>query len=65
MENEINWQALSEKEKKLQLFLSQKATLDSFLLRGAISKAQYDKSYGDLKAKMGIDNKDLGDYYGN
>ena len=65
MENEIIWQALSEKEKKLQLFLSQKATLDSFLLRGAISKAQYDKSYGDLKAKMGIDNKDLGDYYGN
>ena len=65
MENEINWQALTEKEKKLQLFLSQKATLDSFLLRGAISKAQYDKSYGDLKAKMGIDNKDLEDYYGN
>lgn len=65
MENEINWQALSQKEKKLQLFLSQKATLDSFLLRGAISKAQYDKSYGDLKAKMGIEDKDLGDYYGN
>lgn len=65
MENEINWQALSQKEKKLQLFLSQKATLDSFLLRGAISKAQYDKSYGDLKAKMGIENKDLEDYYGN
>ena len=65
MENEINWQALSQKEKKLQLFLSQKTTLDSFLLRGAISKAQYDKSYGDLKAKMGIDNKDLEDYYGN
>lgn len=65
MENEINWQGLSQKEKKLQLFLSQKATLDSFLLRGAISKAQYDKSYGDLKAKMGIEDKDLGDYYGN
>ncbi|MBQ8840009.1 MAG: hypothetical protein IJ004_01595 [Clostridia bacterium] len=56
MENEINWQSLSAEEKKLQLFLSQKSTLDSFLERGAISKAQYDKSYGDLKIKMGIEN---------
>lgn len=56
MENEINWQSLSAEEKKLRLFLSQKSTLDSFLERGAISKAQYDKSYGDLKTKMGIEN---------
>ena len=57
MGSEIDWQSLSQKEKKMQLFLSQKATLDSFLERGAISKAQYDKSYGDLVVKMGIDKK--------
>ncbi len=36
-----------------QLFLRQKALLDQFLANGAISKAQYDKSFGDLKEKMG------------
>jgi hypothetical protein len=35
-------------EKKKQLFLSQKGTLDTFLANGAITRAQYDKSYGDL-----------------
>lgn len=59
MDKEINWQALSSEEKKYQLFLSQKATLDSFLERGAISKAQYDKSYGDLKIKMGFEKEKL------
>ncbi len=55
MGNEIDWQALSEEEKRLQLFLSQKAMLESFLEKGAISQAQFDKSYGDLKLKMGFD----------
>ena len=36
-----------------QLFLRQKALLDQFLANGAISKAQYDKSFGDLREKMG------------
>ena len=40
-------------EKKHQLFLRQKALLDTFLSNGAISQAQYDKSFGDLKEKMG------------
>ena len=44
---------------KLALFLSQKDTLDKFLERGAISKAQYDKSLGDLKEKMEIDVGDI------
>ena len=44
----------SDDEKKYQLFLTQKATLDAFLERGAITKQQYDKSYGDLKLKMGF-----------
>lgn len=39
-------------EKKRELFLNQKDTLDKFLERGAITKAQYDKSYGDLVKKM-------------
>lgn len=57
MSIEINWQELSPEEKKKQLFLNQKATLDSFLEKGAISQAQYDKSYGDLKIKMGFEKE--------
>ena len=49
------WEKLTLEEKKKQLFLEQKKTLDLFLERNAISKAQYDKSLGDLITKMGID----------
>jgi hypothetical protein len=41
-------------EKKRQLFLQQKQTLDTFLATGAITKAQYDKSLNCLIEKMGI-----------
>ena len=41
-------------EKKQYLFLNQKKTLDLFLERGAISQAQYNKSPGDLREKMGV-----------
>ena len=41
-------------EKKTRLFLSQKETLDTFLRTHAITKAQYQKSYGDLVVKMGM-----------
>lgn len=37
-----------------QLFYRQKETLDTFLKHGAISQAQYAKSLGDLKEKMGF-----------
>ena len=47
-----NWSALSYEEKNHQLFLKQKALLDGFLERGAISKAQHDKSLHDLIEKM-------------
>ncbi len=47
------WQNLSYAEKNHQLFLNQKALLDSFLERGAITRAQHDKSLHDLIAKMG------------
>ena len=51
---EENWAALTPEKKKIQLFLNQKHTLDMFLERGAISQAQYDKSLGDLREKMGV-----------
>ncbi|MBR4765757.1 MAG: hypothetical protein IK085_03210 [Clostridia bacterium] len=42
------------KEKKIDLYLQQKKTLDLFLERHAITQAQYDKSLGDLTDKMGV-----------
>ena len=54
MAEHIEWELLSPEEKKRQLFLRQKNTLDLFLERNAISKAQYDKSLGDLREKMGM-----------
>lgn len=45
---------LLPEEKKKQLFLDQKRLLDTFLEKKAISRAQYDKSLGDLREKMGI-----------
>lgn len=53
MDKELTYQ-----EKNLRLFYEQKKTLDSFLERRAISKAQYDKSMGDLIVKMNIDWSD-------
>lgn len=48
------WSSLSYEEKNKTLFLRQKETLRMFLERGAISKAQYDKSLHDLVEKMNI-----------
>ena len=53
MEQE-EWEKLSPEEKRVQLYLNQKQTLEAFLERGAISKAQFDKSLGDLTIKMGM-----------
>ena len=50
----IEWEQMSREEKHQQLFLKQKNTLDLFLERNAISKAQYDTSLGDLIEKMGM-----------
>ena len=55
MEQQIEWSALTSEQKKQKLFEKQKNTLDMFLERNAISKAQYDKSLGDLIHKMGIE----------
>ena len=42
------WNQMTPEEKKHQLFLNQKKTLDLFLEKGAITQAQYDKSFGDV-----------------
>lgn len=54
----IEWEKLSPEEKKKQLFLKQKELLDTFFEKNAISKAQYDKSLGDLRDKMGMHGVD-------
>ena len=54
MEKGAIWEELSPDEKKKELFLQQKHTLDAFLERHAISQKQYDKSLGDLREKMGM-----------
>ena len=51
---QVEREKLSPEEKKIQLYMQQKKMLDLFLERGAISQAQYDKSFGDLTEKMGI-----------
>ena len=46
--NEANF-----KDKKHFLYLKQKAMLDTFLAKGAITQAEYDKSLRTLAEKMG------------
>ena len=41
-----------ERWQKVELFRQQKKLLDTFRQKGAISGAQYDKSYGDLRDLM-------------
>ena len=41
-------------EQLVQLYFDQKQTLDLFLERGAISRAQYDKSLEELAGKLGM-----------
>lgn len=47
------YESLSPEEKKRDLYERQKHTLDLFFERNAISRAQYEKSLGDLTEKMG------------
>ena len=44
----------THEEQLKKLYHDQKRTLDLFLSNGAITKAQYDKSLGDLTRKMGM-----------
>ena len=43
---------MTPEEKKVDLYLRQKKTLEDFLERNAISKEQFEKSLGDLTEKM-------------
>ena len=52
-EQDRSWSGLSYESKNRELYLRQKQTLDLFLERGAISKAQHDRSLHDLTVKMG------------
>ena len=51
---------MTPEEKKRELYRKQKELLDTFLLHGAISRAQYDKSLGDLTVKMGFSSETSG-----
>ena len=53
-ENDTVWDSLTYEEKNCVLFERQKKMLEEFLEKGAISKAQYDKSLHDLTEKMRI-----------
>ena len=52
IEKDPAWETATHQEKNRLLFLKQKAMLELFLERGAISKAQFDKSCHDLREKM-------------
>ena len=54
--DDSGWEKMTQEEKKRVLFQKQKEVLDDFLERGAITKAQYDKSLGDMKKKMGYND---------
>lgn len=53
-ENDTVWDSLTYEEKNSLLFERQKKMLEEFLEKGALSKAQYDKSLHDLTEKMKI-----------
>ena len=48
----------SHEEQLKELYLKQKHMLDLFLERGAISRAQYDKSLHDMTEKMGMEKEE-------
>lgn len=54
MENNKPYSEMTPEEKKIDLYLRQKKTLEDFLERNAISKEQFEKSLGDLTKKMGM-----------
>lgn len=54
-ESENEWENLTPEEKKRRLYEQQKTTLNTFLAHGTISRAQYEKSLGDLTVKMGYE----------
>lgn len=54
MENNKPYSEMTPEEKKIDLYLRQKKTLEDFLERNAITQEQFDNSLGDLTKKMGM-----------
>lgn len=54
--DQIEWSTLAPEDKKKQLYFRQKDLLNKFLERNAITKAEYEKSLGDLNLKMGMND---------
>ncbi len=52
--SEVLWENLTPEQKRIQLYLNQKKTLDLFVERNAITREQYEKSLRDLAEKMGM-----------
>ena len=50
-----DYSSLNPEEKRTNLFIRQKNTLDLFLERNAISQEQYDKSLSKMKESMGVE----------
>ena len=48
-----DYSAMTLAEKNHFLYLKQKAMLDTFLAKGAITQAEHDESLRDLTVKMG------------
>jgi len=46
---------MTAEEMGRDLYLRQKQLLDTFMEHGAISRALYDKSFGDLTVRMGME----------
>lgn len=53
-EENTTWISLSPMGRNTELYHHQVETLNTLLEHGAISQAQYDKSFYDLTVKMGI-----------
>jgi len=51
---DVLWENKTPEEKKVQLYLNQKRTLELFVERNAITREQYEKSLRDLTEKMGM-----------
>ena len=51
---QADWESLPYEEKNRRLFHQQVELLKTFLEHHAISQEQYNKSYNDLVAKMGL-----------
>ena len=53
IEKQRLWESMSPEEKRRQLYLRQKETLEAFLVRHAISQAQYDRGVQEMSKALG------------